>query len=154
MTEFEVLISAQGTLSDAARLELTGFEELDDGSLVVLRGTVPDQPALLGLLERFRREGLRIRDVERLSHAAHSPAGARGGVAARLEIRGLVADLLRLALHEADLVEEGGTTTLELALADEDELFEVLAGLESLALDVRGLHVRPVNPRTHGVSAT
>ncbi len=153
MTAFEVLISAQGTMSDAVRLELSGFEELGDGSLVMLRGAVPDQPALMGILERFRRAGLRIRDVERLPET--EPAQERcAGVIARVDVRGEVASLLPLALHLSEGAVERGTTTLNLVLEDEDSLFELLAGLESLALDVCELHVRPVISRTGGGSAT
>lgn len=146
MTAFEVLISARGSLGDAERLELAGFAEFQDGSLAVLHGAVGDEAALMGLLERLRRAGLRIRDVERLLRSEHAPTRANAGILARLEIRGLVADLLQMTLADAGRVEECATTTVEVTLPDDDALFSVLAELENLALDIHALHVRPAAP--------
>jgi hypothetical protein len=57
---------------------------------------------------------------------------------------GTVADLLRITLAEAQLVEDSATTTMEVALRDDgDALFSLLARIEQLALDIREVHVRP-----------
>lgn len=160
MAAFEIRISAHGTLSDAVRAEMIGFDQLFDPSMVVLRGAVTDQAALMGLLERLRRAGLQIRDVERMPGSPVFSSPARGVAVARLEVSGQVADLLSLAmvnasgLDEVAGVEEAATTTIEIGLEEEDALFEVLAGIEELALDLHGLHVRPGNPQTDGPSLT
>lgn len=144
MAAVEVRICARGALSELDRRELPGFEESGDGSLVVLRGVVVDQPALLGVLERLRRAGLHIRDVERVSPEGPTEAGGPAVAVARFEFTGMVADLLRITLAEAQLVEDSATTTMEVALGDDDDaLFGLLARIEQLALDIREVHVRP-----------
>ncbi|MDO5711724.1 MAG: hypothetical protein Q4P32_08325 [Micrococcales bacterium] len=158
MSPFEVRISAHGTLSDGARAELVGFDQLDDPSMVVLRGAVADQEALMGLLQRLRRAGLRIRDVERMPGSTPVSPPVQEAAVARLEVSGRVADLLRLAmvnvsgLEVVSGLEEASTTTIEIGLGEEGALFNVLADLEGLALDLHGLHVRPGNPQTEGPS--
>lgn len=137
-----VTIRALGTLPEDARAELSGFQKSHDRPMVVLRGCVVDQPALLGLLERLRRAGLRICDVE---HATRLPASEPTGsttAVARLELTGRVGDLLRLTLGETCLFESPATTTAEFALRDEDELRELVARVERLALEIRSLHIR------------
>lgn len=142
MPPIEVRICALGTLAEVVRRELAGFEERGDGSLVVLCGVVADQPALIGVLVRLRRAGLHIRDVERVPVCSPPVVSSEQAVVARFEIQGRVADLLHLALDGA-LDEAPATTTLEVALEDDDALFDILAVLEHLAVDIREVHVRP-----------
>lgn len=142
MPALEVRICARGALTDADLLELAGFENEGHGSFVVLRGTVADHPALLGVLERLRRSGLRIRDVEVLVREPASDAGG-GPVVARFAFRGRVGGLLRVAVAGGDVIEEPATTTLEVEIGDDGEaLFDVLAHLEDLALEFEEIHVR------------
>ena len=60
-----VEIRVRGTLPEhaAERLGLTATAEPAD---TVLRGTVTDRPALLGVLDRLRCNGLELVDVRRL----------------------------------------------------------------------------------------
>ncbi len=145
----DVRICAHGTLSEGALSELVGFEERFDGAGVELRGTVVDQPDLIGLLGRLRRCGLAIRDVEVVpgpgTPADQKPPARLTPAVARFEFRGHVASLLRLVLEDAQLSEDAARTTLEVPLPnDGDSFFEVLARLEHLALEIREVHVHGV----------
>ena len=145
----QVRICARGTLSEGARSELVGFEERSDGAGVELRGSVVDQPDLIGLLGRLRRCGLAIRDVEVIpgpgASGCKKPPARLTAAVARFEFRGRVAGLLRLVLEDAQLCEDAARTTLEVPLRDDgDAFFEVLARLEQLALEIREVHVHGV----------
>jgi hypothetical protein len=60
-----VEIRVRGTLADdaAERLGLTARARPGE---TILRGPVPDPPALLGVLDRLRCEGIELIDVRRL----------------------------------------------------------------------------------------
>lgn len=143
-----VRICARGLLEDAAREELAGFVvETCDVSHVALHGTVPDQPALLGVLELLRRSGLRIRDVETVPGRPEATTARPGAAVARVQIRGRVGDLLALVLDPVLIAETSATTTVEVDLRDDhDAVFELLGRLERLALEVVEVHIHPERP--------
>ncbi|MGM0384465.1 MAG: hypothetical protein ACQERF_00585 [Actinomycetota bacterium] len=142
-SSIEVRICARGVLTEETRRELASFSEAGDGTHLVLRGTVVDQAALVGVLERLWRAGLHIRDVEVIP-ATDEPGPFLLPVVARLEFRGQVADLLDLVVTEPHTIEATAVTTMEVALRDDAEaLFELLARLERISLDIHEVHVRP-----------
>ncbi|NCD15941.1 MAG: hypothetical protein EOL91_01255 [Actinobacteria bacterium] len=146
----EVRICARGTLPESARRELAGFDEWCDNSHVVLRGEVADLPAIVGVLELLRRAGLHIRDVE-LVPLGGSPASGTSSAVARIAFLGNVSELLTLVIDGARIAETPATTTVEVALPDDtDALFELLAHVERLALDIVELHVRPERGSRNG----
>ncbi len=138
MSALEVRICARGSLTHADRLELPEFEERIDGPLLVLRGRVLDHPALLGVLDRLRRAGLSISDID--VAPAGCPAG--GPAVARFEFQGQLGELLRHVVRDGR-VNESATTTLEVELTeDQESLFRILTLLEDMALEFTEVHVR------------
>jgi hypothetical protein len=65
-------IRVRGALPEhaAERLGMTATVAPAD---TVLRGAVEDRPALLGVLDRLRRDGLEVVDVRRLPDRTQSP---------------------------------------------------------------------------------
>lgn len=139
------------------REELSGFVEspVDGGS--VLRGVVPDQASLPGVLERLHFAGLSVDDVERLDPgpvdqsrhvSAHPQTEQRLQV--RIQVEGSVAAYILRTLDPAPHVEQRVTTTLEVFLADQDALFAMLSRLEASATVIREIHVRSNPSQTLG----
>lgn len=135
MSGIDVCICAEGTLPEEEARELEDLGMRSHVDHVVLDGTVVDQAALLGVLERLRRAGLTIRQV---GPSGRDPDCVRH---ARLSVVGHVANLLSGSLEDAVVREEPATTTVEIGLAGEDEVFELLRRVESLGLDIRSLHI-------------
>ena len=137
MPGIDVCICAEGNLPEEEARELEDLGMSSHVDHVVLDGTVVDQAALLGVLERLRRAGLTIREV---GPTGRHPDRVRH---ARLSVVGHVAELLSGSLEDAVMVEEPATTTVEIGLAGDDEVFELLRRVESLGLDIRSLHIGP-----------
>ena len=144
VTALHVRIGVRGELPSAVREELDGFVESPAAGARLLWGTVPDMASLLGFLERLHMAGVAVEDVERL--LPRQPNGAPSATA-RIQVEGYVADYLAPEFGAASL-DEAVCTTLEVAVADQDALFAVLARLEELALEVREVHLRPDGPQT------
>lgn len=147
MTPFMVRIRAQGELAPADRRELAGFAATVENGELLLRGAVPDQAALLGVLTRLHRAGVRIRDMEQAPESQPDdtdPAHERAAFLARIQLVGHVAEHLAGVPGTDTATEMPATTTIEVQLAQEQALQEVLVVLESLALQVLEVHVRPV----------
>ena len=148
MASIEVSIHAEGSLTPEELSELAdlGIHRLVDH--VVLDGTVADQAALIGVLERLRRAGLRIRDV--------SPAttGEPDTHVASLAVVGRVGGLLRALLVDAVVSEEATTTSVDVPLTRPDDLFDILSRLGALGLELRSVHVgRSAHPDPEGGQA-
>lgn len=149
MPSIEVRIRAEGALRDSDLQELVGFRAVREASGVVLCGAVVDQAALMGVLGRLRRAGLSVRDVDQVpapsAAAEERPVPRRNvpGTVARIAIVGNVAELLEGAFESVTVVEEPATTTIEIGVRDTTELYAVLDRLETLALELHELHVRP-----------
>jgi hypothetical protein len=130
----EVVVVATGQLGAEDRRELLEVMTVWSGHHVVLRGRVQDQAELMGVLDRLRRAGLtvldidRVRDVEggadheaRITVAEPGPGRQAGDVGA----------------------DDRPTSTVAVGLRDQDELFDVLARLRGRALELQAVHVRP-----------
>jgi hypothetical protein len=155
----EVRICADGCLppSEVAELEGLGIDRAVEQ--VVLDGCVVDQAALMGVLERLRRAGLTIRDVaprEPDAGGTHADdaADTEVGEVAEVAVLGRVGEIVRSVLPFATVTEGAATTTIEIALASSDEVFDVLHRLEALALELREVHVAPRGERhSEGLSS-
>lgn len=135
MPSIDVCIHAEGSLPAAEIRELADLGIHRHVDHVVLDGTVVDQEALMGVLERLRRAGLHIRDV------APAVRGRDEGHVASLSIVGHAADLLRAVLPDAVVTEQATTTTAEVVLNRDDDLFDLLGRLGALGLELRSVHV-------------
>ncbi|MGA8047152.1 MAG: hypothetical protein WCA30_12890 [Dermatophilaceae bacterium] len=139
MTGIDVCIYAEGNLPEEEARELSDLGMRSHVDHVVLDGTVVDQAALMGVLERLRRAGMAIREV--------GPAGPRPecGRHARLAVVGHVGDLLREVLETAVVTEEPPTTTAVIDLTSDDDVFELLQRIEALGIAIRALRIgRPM----------
>ena len=63
-------IRIQGVLPADWQVWFNGMQLSDDGRVTILQGSVPDQPALFGLLIKIRDLGLMIISVQRLDDEA------------------------------------------------------------------------------------
>lgn len=139
----DVCICAEGNLPEDEVRELSDLGMRSHVDHVVLDGTVVDQAALMGVLERLRRAGMSIREV------APSTRRSECTRQARLAVAGQVGDLLRAVLDDAVVTEAPATTTAEIGLTSDDDVFELLQRVEALGLDIRALHIgRSVDGRT------
>lgn len=146
MTGIDVCIYAEGNLPEEEVRELSDLGLHSHVDHVVLDGTVADQAALMGALERLHRAGMKIRAV--------APPDRRPGCIrhARLAVAGEVGDLLRAVFEEAVVTEEPASTTAVIDLTSDDDVFELLRRVEALGLDIRALHIgRSVDGRTRTV---
>lgn len=142
MPSIEVSIRVEGPLPAEEATELADLGLRARTDEVVLEGTVTDQAALIGVLERLRRAGLRLREV---SSTAPSPASDD---VAFVTVAGRAADLVRVVLGDVPVTEDEATTTAEVAPACTDVLFAVIERLSGLGLDLRAVHVgRSASPR-------
>lgn len=135
MPPIEVSICAEGSLPPEELAELADLGVHSRVDQVVLDGTVADQAALIGVLERLRRAGLRIRDVSPGSSVENDDH------VTTLAIVGQVGALLRAILTDSVVSEHSTTTTAEVILNRPDDLFDVLGRLGSLGLELRSVHV-------------
>ena len=71
MGEVRYAVRVRGRRDDVVAVALQeGLEIADDEVRTVLRGPLPDQSALWGLLSRARLLGLELVEVRRLPHAS------------------------------------------------------------------------------------
>lgn len=131
----DVCICAEGSLPEDEVRELSDLGMHSHVEHVVLDGTVVDQAALMGVLERLQRAGMSLREA--------APSQRRSGCTrhARIAVAGQVGDLLRAVLEDAVVSEEVATTTAVIALTSDDDVFELLRRVEALGLDIRALDI-------------
>lgn len=137
MSPIDVCICAEGSLPADEISELADLGLRSHVEHVVLDGTVVDQAALIGVLERLRRAGLRIHEMTPGRRQSPDRAGQRAVVS----VVGLVGEMLSAALDKAEVTEEPATTTAEVPVSCTDDLFNLLHRLEALGLDLRALHL-------------
>lgn len=142
MGALNIRISIHGMLSESVWQELEGFSDHPMADGQVLIGTVPDQAALVGVLQRLHLAGVVVDDIEQLEEF---PDSGRGEDVARIQVDGRVADYLAREQWTAHLVEQV-TTTIEVRVTGQEELFELLSQLEALAVNLKEAHIRPGRP--------
>lgn len=135
MTGIDVCIWAEGSLPEDEVPELADLGMRSHVEHVVLAGSVADQAALMGVLDRLRRAGMTIREF---GPVEHRPQCLRH---ARLSVVGQVGDLLATVLDGALVTEEPATTTAEIELTSDDDVFELLQRIQTLGLDLRALRL-------------
>ncbi|KAB7745247.1 hypothetical protein GA707_04680 [Nostocoides sp. F2B08] len=135
MTGIDVCIWAEGNLPEGEEQEIADLGMRSHVDHVVLEGAVADQAALMGVLERLHRAGMTIREFGPAGHRPEYPRHAR------LSVVGQVGDLLGTVLHGALVTEEPATTTAEIDLTSDDDVFDLLRRIETLGLDIRALRI-------------
>lgn len=141
MPSIEVSIRVEGTLPAEEATELTDVGLRARRDEVVLEGTVTDQEALIGVLERLRRAGLQLREVTSMPPSPPSDV-------AFVTVAGRAADLVRVVLGDVPVTENEATTTAEVAPVCTDVLFAAIERLSGLGLDLREVRVgRSASPR-------
>lgn len=142
----DLRIEAVGDVPPDVLAELEGFEADLVAGTTRLSGSVVDGAALWGVLHRLHRAGLGLRSVQRISArnpSTHRPEpdhpAPRRSV--RIEVEGQAAGVISGAVTCTEVTQTPPSTTLTVHCGDEDALFEVLAVLEGLALEVRRIQV-------------
>lgn len=135
MPGIDVFIWAEGRLSPDDMRELADLGVDSHGGHVVMDGTVVDQAALMGVLERLYRAGLSIREVGTSDSTGDCTRHAR------LSVIGHVGDLLGTVLENAAVTEDPATTTVDVTLTSDDDVLELLTRIEGLGLDLHALQI-------------
>ncbi|MFN2319182.1 MAG: hypothetical protein ABR500_05820 [Dermatophilaceae bacterium] len=135
MTSIDICIYAEGSLPAEEVIELADLGLHWRPDQVVLDGTVADQAALIGVLERLRRAGMRIREVSSAS------SGEDDRHLALIAVVGQVGDLVRAVLVDAVVTEQPTTTTAEVVLSRDDDLFDAIRRLGELSLELCAVQV-------------
>lgn len=81
--EIQVVGELDGDRLSQIRTEVGGVSMSPDPPGTVLLGIVPDQAALIGVLDRLQALGLDIRDVHRIAEPQHDPTDPPRGDDAR-----------------------------------------------------------------------
>lgn len=148
MSAVEFRIETDRGLSSDQLTELAGFRTEPSAGGAFLQGSVADSAALWGILHRLHRAGVSLRSVERLVPSgcppAHSPDRTTTqppGRIVHIEVEGHAAGVIAGSMSCVELYQSPPSTLLMLTVGGEKELFDVLAVLEGLALEVREIHV-------------
>lgn len=144
MAQIMVHVDAQGTITDELRRELAGvLTDVDETTVTLLRGSVVDNAALMGLLHRLRLAGLRIMNVDALpdpDDLVETDRLSPPELVATLDVAGEIDQRLSLLLGEGRVIREFTTSTVLFRLGVDADLSGVLDLIESANLDL--LHVR------------
>ena len=135
MPGIDVHICAEGYLPDEEARELSDLGMRSHVEHVVLDGTVADQAALFGVLDRLRRVGMTIREVAPPQPGSDDPRHLR------LAVTGHVGDILGAVVDGISVREEPARTIVETGLTSDDDIFDLLARIEALGLEIRALRI-------------
>nr|WP_300143176.1 hypothetical protein [Propionicimonas sp.] len=140
----QLCIRVEGELRQALDAELNGLIVTRLPSGTELRGQLPDATRQWSVLHRLQRAGLVLRSVERVevpedtSSAGECP---RQGPLALVEVEGYAGSLIAASIHNMQVHQNPPSTTLAIPFTSDQELFEVLWELETLAFDVLDIHI-------------
>lgn len=147
MSQILVQVDATGDVSDELRNELAGvLAGQDEFGVTVLRGTVLDNAALMGLLHRLQRAGLRVVNMDAMP--ASEPDTVDMAVAddlVTLDLKGRLDDHLASLLDGGRVIQESVTTTVRFRVASGGDLGALLNRVEALNLQL--MHLNVVHPR-------
>lgn len=148
MSQLLVQVDATGDVSDELRSELVGvLAGQDQFAVTVLRGTVLDNAALMGLLHRLQRSGLQVVNMDAMPPA--EPDARSGPVAAEdivtLDLKGPLDDQAASLLDGGRVIQESVTTTVRFRVTPGSDLGALLNRVEALNLQL--MHLNVVHPQ-------
>jgi hypothetical protein len=140
----QLCIRVEGELRQTLDAELSGLIVTRLPSGAELRGRLPDATRQWSVLHRLERAGLVLRSVERVdipegaSSAADDP---RHGPLALVEVEGYAGPLIAASIHNMQVHQNPPSTTVTIPFTSDQELFQALWELETLAFDVLDMHI-------------
>lgn len=147
MSQILVQVDATGVVSDELRNELAGvLAGQDEFGVTVLRGTVLDNAALMGLLHRLRHAGLHVINMDAMpASEPHAVGMAIADDVVTLDLRGRLDDQSASLLDGGQVIQESVTTTVRYRVASGSDLGALLNQVEALNLQL--MHLNVVHPR-------
>ena len=147
MSQILVQVDATGVVSDELRNELAGvLAGQDEFGVTVLRGTVLDNAALMGLLHRLRHAGLHVINMDAMpASEPHAVGMAIADDVVTLDLRGRLDDQSASLLDGGQVIQESVTTTVRYRVASGSDLGALLNQVEALNLQL--MHLNVIHPR-------
>ena len=147
MSQILVQVDATGVVSDELRNELAGvLAGQDEFGVTVLRGTVLDNAALMGLLHRLRHAGLHVINMDAMpASEPHAVGMAIADDVVTLDLRGRLDDQSASLLDGGQVIQESVTTTVRYRVASGSDLGALLNPVEALNLQL--MHLNVIHPK-------
>ena len=147
MSQILVQVDATGVVSDELRNELAGvLAGQDEFGVTVLRGTVLDNAALMGLLHRLRHAGLHVINMDAMpASKLHAVGMAIADDVVTLDLRGRLDDQSASLLDGGQVIQESVTTTVRYRVASGSDLGALLNQVEALNLQL--MHLNVIHPK-------
>lgn len=147
MSQILVQVDAMGVVSDELRNELAGvLAGQDEFGVTVLRGTVLDNAALMGLLHRLRHAGLHVINMDAMpASEPHAVGMAIADDVVTLDLRGRLDDQSASLLDGGQVIQESVTTTVRYRVASGSDLGALLNQIEALNLQL--MHLNVIHPK-------
>ena len=147
MSQILVQVDATGVVSDELRNELAGvLAGQDEFGVTVLRGTVLDNAALMGLLHRLRHAGLHVINMDAMpASEPHAVGMAIADDVVTLDLRGRLDDQSASLLDGGQVIQESVTTTVRYRVASGSDLGALLNQVEALNLQL--MHLNVIHPK-------
>ena len=147
MSQILVQVDATGVVSDDLRNELAGvLAGQDEFGVTVLRGTVLDNAALMGLLHRLRHAGLHVINMDAMpASEPHAVGMAIADDVVTLDLRGRLDDQSASLLDGGQVIQESVTTTVRYRVASGSDLGALLNQVEALNLQL--MHLNVIHPK-------
>ncbi len=147
MSQILVQVDATGVVSDELRNELAGvLAGQDEFGVTVLRGTVLDNAALMGLLHRLRHAGLHVINMDAMpASEPHAVCMAIADDVVTLDLRGRLDDQSASLLDGGQVIQESVTTTVRYRVASGSDLGALLNQVEALNLQL--MHLNVIHPK-------
>ena len=137
MSQILVQVDATGVVSDELR---------DEFGVTVLRGTVLDNAALMGLLHRLRHAGLHVINMDAMpASEPHAVGMAIADDVVTLDLRGRLDDQSASLLDGGQVIQESVTTTVRYRVASGSDLGALLNQVEALNLQL--MHLNVIHPK-------
>ena len=147
MSQILVQVDATGVVSGELRNELAGvLAGQDEFGVTVLRGTVLDNAALMGLLHRLRHAGLHVINMDAMpASEPHAVGMAIADDVVTLDLRGRLDDQSASLLDGGQVIQESVTTTVRYRVASGSDLGALLNQVEALNLQL--MHLNVIHPK-------
>ena len=147
MSQILVQVDATGVVAGELRNELAGvLAGQDEFGVTVLRGTVLDNAALMGLLHRLRHAGLHVINMDAMpASEPHAVGMAIADDVVTLDLRGRLDDQSASLLDGGQVIQESVTTTVRYRVASGSDLGALLNQVEALNLQL--MHLNVIHPK-------